>query len=200
MTATTIFSGRPSLLMNAPSNVNTSNSSLAKQQDDTTIAMDISSSSLDASAIATSRSRRRRRPRVCFSNIDVYTFEQILGDNPAVSNGAPLALAPHHIEHKSMDIGYFEYKRQPRRANRKDLMESKQVREDYLKERGYTADEIEGAATQAANIRRKRDRHLSKQWDKFHVAIENSKKLLRGRKQESATALLKQHQEATRAA
>lgn len=210
MTAIVLLRMPPSLKINKST---TTSSSTTNDDTNTLTSLDNSSSSLDqASCSATSAApavrRNSRRRRVCFSSLDVYTFDQILGDNPSVSCGAPLALAPEHSSHiKHNDIGYFEYKRKPKRATRKDLMESKQAREDYLKENGYTVEEIEAATTEAALIKKKRERHLPKQWDKFHVAVEKTQKLLRlGQYSrsvtdgESASALLLRHEQCTRAA
>jgi hypothetical protein len=185
-------------------NVNINNTLSTSSTNSKREAETISVSSNSCPVTAHRQSVNRRRRRVCFSTLEVFTFEQILGDNPSVSAGAPLALAPEHSEHQpNIDIGYYEYKRRPRGVNRKVTMESKQAREDYLKSQGYTMAEIEAAANQAASIRRKRERHLPKQWDKFQVAIEKTQKLLRRPLKpagESATALMRRHQECTRAA
>ena len=201
MTAVVLIRMPQSLQLN---NNKTKSSSSVTSKDDVTTSLDNSVSSLDQSccpAPAPVRTDRRRR-RVCFSTLDVYTFDQVLGDNPAVSCGAPLALAPEHSSHLNMDIGYYEYKRKAKRPTRKDLMESKQVREEYLKSQGYSQQDIDAAANQAASIKKKRERQLPKQWDKFQVAIEKTQKLLRLKQGggESASKLLLRHQQCTRAA
>ena len=200
MTASLLIRMQPSLkIVN-----NGTSSSSSSSKDDATSSLDNSVSSLEQCPVAAPRrsTNARRRRRVCFSTLDVYTFDQILGDNPAVSCGPPLALAPQHSSHVTVDIGYFEYKRKPRRATRKDLIESKQVREEFLKTQGYTKEEIDAASNQAASIKKKRERHFPKQWDKFQVAIEKTQKLLRLKSGggETAAALLLRHQECTRAA
>mmetsp|Transcript_8009 Transcript_8009/g.21668 ORF Transcript_8009/g.21668 Transcript_8009/m.21668 type:complete len:140 (+) Transcript_8009:211-630(+) len=49
--------------------------------------------------------------KVDFDQIEVYEFPYILGDNPAVSSGAPIALGTELLHYESMGLEVYEYSR-----------------------------------------------------------------------------------------
>ena len=127
-----------------------------------------------------SKTRQYRRRSVGFSTLQVFEFEQILGDNPAVSSGAPVTLEWKHCSSSpNLNIAYFEYKRQQPRRTGRELVTSASSRESLLQSKGYTTQEIQQAAKRAATIRRKRQRQQytgGKNWDKLHIAWESFSK------------------------
>ncbi|CAB9497221.1 expressed unknown protein [Seminavis robusta] len=172
-----------------------SSSTVRLSADTTTVSKGCMSSS-------TSNSRPRRRRRVGFSTLDIYEFEQVLGDHPGVSSGAPLALAPSHCRHHAnIDIAFFEYRRKPRKTNKRELIESKETREEYLQRIGFTQEQIQQAANEAARIRRKRCKAQPVP-DSLHIVWESITKNTSFHRNngESASKLLQRHQEACRAA
>jgi hypothetical protein len=59
---------------------------------------------------------------VCFGDLVIYEFKNILGDNPAVSEGAPLTIKWKHSSKNVVALEYYEYLRISRpRRRRKDL-------------------------------------------------------------------------------
>jgi hypothetical protein len=60
---------------------------------------------------------------LCFGDLTIYEFKNILGDNPAVSEGAPLSIKWKHDSKSVIAVDYYEYLRQSRpRRKRKDLV------------------------------------------------------------------------------
>ena len=57
--------------------------------------------------------------KVNFKNIEILEFSLILGDNPAVSSGAPIALGQKLMERTTMDIDYYEENRIVRKGRKK---------------------------------------------------------------------------------
>jgi hypothetical protein len=156
----------------------------------------------DASTRGTVRQGRRR---VRFSTLDVYEFPQILGDHPGVSCGAPLSMSLQHCNHAHLNLAYFEYRRKPRKANKKALMTSQQEREDYLLTQGYSLPEISQATADASKIRRRREKQCKTYerlplHDTLHIVWEVTKKSLIIRPKEESVASLLQRHEACRAA
>ena len=49
--------------------------------------------------------------KVGFNEITFYDFNYILGDNPAVSCGAPLALGSDLVSTGTVEVDYFEENR-----------------------------------------------------------------------------------------
>ena len=55
-----------------------------------------------------------------FNEIEFLEFNYILGDNPAVSSGAPIALGNDLRTRYNVDVDYYE-KNRAKRKNRKKL-------------------------------------------------------------------------------
>ena len=53
--------------------------------------------------------------RVSFDMVDILEFKQVVGDNPCVSTGVPVALAPNLERRTSVDLEIYEGTRRPRR-------------------------------------------------------------------------------------
>lgn len=71
----------------------------------------------------TEENRKASRRSVCWGKMVIMEFPNMLGDNPGVSEGAPLTIGWKHSSKSAVDIDYYEYMRltQPRRR-RKDLV------------------------------------------------------------------------------
>lgn len=70
-----------------------------------------------------SNSGRTKRKSVCWGSLTFYVFPNILGDNPAVSDGAPLTIGWKHESKSQLAIDYYEFLRDSRpRRRRKDLL------------------------------------------------------------------------------
>jgi hypothetical protein len=63
---------------------------------------------------------------VCWGDLVIYEFPNILGDNPGVSDGAPLTIGWKHENKSTIGLDYYEYLRQnrPRRKRRELIMPS----------------------------------------------------------------------------
>jgi hypothetical protein len=55
---------------------------------------------------------------VCFSDLEIYTFENILGDNPGCSQGSPLSISWEHSHKQIVQVDMYEYCRGPRRSRK----------------------------------------------------------------------------------
>ena len=65
-----------------------------------------------------------KKVEVCWGDLVIYEFPNILGDNPATSDGgAPLAIDWKHEHKNTLAVDYYEFLRQthPRRK-RKELL------------------------------------------------------------------------------
>lgn len=75
--------------------------------------------------------KHHRRRQVFWGDVEIYEFPNVLGDNPAANDGAPLTIGWKHTTKETLDIGYYEYKRLnvvPRRR-RKELLISGPARD-----------------------------------------------------------------------
>ena len=55
---------------------------------------------------------------VDFNTIDIFEFEYILGDNPAVSDGAPIALGYHLTGREKWELNSYEQRRGKRKTRK----------------------------------------------------------------------------------
>jgi hypothetical protein len=70
-----------------------------------------------------SSSTRSSDSSVGFGDLTIYEFKNILGDNPAVSEGAPLSISWKHESVDVITVDYYEFMRNQRpRRRRKDLV------------------------------------------------------------------------------
>jgi hypothetical protein len=61
-----------------------------------------------------------KKPKVAFDEIEILEFNYILGDNPGVSAGAPIALGDELLNVITLEVDYYE-KTRGKRKNRKKL-------------------------------------------------------------------------------
>mmetsp|Transcript_6801 Transcript_6801/g.13468 ORF Transcript_6801/g.13468 Transcript_6801/m.13468 type:complete len:150 (-) Transcript_6801:133-582(-) len=114
---------------------------------------------------------------LCWGDIEIYTFPNILGDNPAVSAGAPLAIDWHHMNKEVVGVEYHEYMRRknnPRRK-RKGLMMSSAERDTFLLGKGYNLQELLDAAEETSKIRKSREANMKGRFDTFKKVFNLSK-------------------------
>lgn len=110
--------------------------------------------------------------RVDFRDIEILEFPYILGDNPAVSAGAPIALG-HDLEGKiTLELDTYENCRKKRRSKKK-LIIPVHTRAQILLSKGYSLEAIATAALEADEINRGRMTSASqKNWDKVNEVSE----------------------------
>lgn len=67
-------------------------------------------------SLAQNKQRQQQKRQVSFGNIEIYEFQQILGDHPCVNNGVPIALCTQSspIHFKVYQIDQYEIIRQKR--------------------------------------------------------------------------------------
>lgn len=95
--------------------------------------------------------------KVIFDDIQIQEYAQILGDNPAVSDGVPVTIAWKHQNRYNMNINIYEYTREPmRRKGRKQLLISSKRRVQSLVEAGYSFEAIGEAIIEVNRIRNSR--------------------------------------------
>jgi len=84
-----------------------------------------------------------RPSKVVFSTVEVRQYERVLGDNPAVSSGPPLAIGWNFYEERTicLPVDEFEYYHSDHRDD-SDMVLSRYERESTLLDLGYTQKEI----------------------------------------------------------
>jgi len=83
---------------------------------------------IDAESSAVSAKFSRKK--VNFGDITVFEFPNLLGDNPAVTDGAPLTIAWKHVNVNVFTIEYNEFVKQKRpRRRKKDMILSSAQRD-----------------------------------------------------------------------
>jgi hypothetical protein len=78
------------------------------------------------SAMKTCERDSGKRRGVCWGEIVILEFPNILGDNPGVSDGVPITIGWKHNSKNTVDIDYYEFLRQshPRRKRKELAMKS----------------------------------------------------------------------------
>jgi hypothetical protein len=66
--------------------------------------------------------------KVCFDDVHIREYGFVLGDNPAVSKGAPLAIDWEYHNEDVIDVDIFEHCREPVRRHRKKIVLSARKR------------------------------------------------------------------------
>lgn len=65
----------------------------------------------------------KKNKEVAFSDLIIFEFPNLLGDNPGVSEGAPLTIGWKHVTKNVVAVDYYEYLRQSRpRRKRRELV------------------------------------------------------------------------------
>eukprot|EP00980_Cylindrotheca_fusiformis_P005214 scaffold1118_cov135-Cylindrotheca_fusiformis.AAC.12 len=110
--------------------------------------------------------------RVDFRDIEILEFPYILGDNPAVSGGAPIALGNDLEGRTTLEVDTYESCRKKRKSRRK-LVIPVHIRAQILLSKGYSLEAIATATLEADEINKGRMVSASKQsWDKVNEVSE----------------------------
>lgn len=59
------------------------------------------------------------KPKVAFDEVEILEFNYILGDNPGVSSGAPIALGGELQGSITLEVDYYEKVRGQRKSRKK---------------------------------------------------------------------------------
>jgi len=110
---------------------------------------------------------------VRFGSIVITEFPIILGDNPAVTAGAPVTIDWNpQDEHRHSVTAYEQCK--PKRRRRRKLLISVSNRAILLLAAGYSIDEIADASIQVQQIKSGRQESLQNQnWDRVNLLMEH---------------------------
>jgi len=97
------------------------------------------------------------RRAVSFSTATLHSHQIVLGDNPAVTSGPPLALGWKAFESATVDLDEYEALK-PSSSTRKknEMLVPRSVREDMLKFAGFSRGEMNEVSQQMAKIRQQR--------------------------------------------
>lgn len=118
---------------------------------------------------------------VRFGNIVITEFPIILGDNPAVTSGAPVTIDWTPQAENSYSVNAFEQFKPARRRRRK-LLISVSSRAILLLAAGYSVDEIADASINAQQIKHERQvtLHANQNWDRVSLLMENTNDAVTG--------------------
>lgn len=98
------------------------------------------------------------KKRVSFDAVNIRSYQQTMGDNPAVSYGPPIQLDWDYEEHDSIDIDSYEACRGLSRRNLRQMATSYYQRKTFLeREYGFTEEETRQAKKDANKIKFRRE-------------------------------------------
>lgn len=95
---------------------------------------------------------------VGWSDVVFHSHEIILGDNPAVSCGPPVAVGSTEVSTDTLSIEEYENHRGPRRI-KESLLIPPSLREDLLREEGYCRSEIRDVEADVNKIKKFRKKN-----------------------------------------
>jgi hypothetical protein len=114
------------------------------------------------------------QPRVTFSAVEFHTHGLILGDNPSVSVGPPLAISWKAVESKILDLEEYETSRPPRRE-RRDLVVPRSIRVNWLRAQGYARGELTEVENEIKQIKKHRLTNARKGlWEKVREVVRSN--------------------------
>jgi hypothetical protein len=123
------------------------------------------------SSSSSSNESSSSRPNITFSVVAFHTHAIVLGDNPAVSVGPPLAMSWKAVESVSLDLEEYETSRPPRRQKR-DLIVPRTMRMDWLRDEGYSRHEVAEVENEIKVIKKYRQTNAHKGlWDKVRESV-----------------------------
>mmetsp|Transcript_17123 Transcript_17123/g.27778 ORF Transcript_17123/g.27778 Transcript_17123/m.27778 type:complete len:213 (-) Transcript_17123:88-726(-) len=135
--------------------------------------------------------------KVWFDTVEVKYHKVILGDNPSVSDGAPITIHWKSYFREVLDINEFETKdptscrvrkhkssrtnkNDPSTFSRRDLKIDVQDRAALLLKSGYSLSDIGRSTQEAQEIQRERLKSAnSSKWDGLNAALEGSGKVFK---------------------
>ena len=111
---------------------------------------------------SSSRRLRSSSNSVSFTSVTIRSYEQTIGDNPAVSYGTPISLDWNYEEHDSIELDSYEIKRSLNRRTRRQMVIDHYRRKNLiLYEFGCTKEEMNRARKDADRIKFHRSVTLS---------------------------------------
>jgi hypothetical protein len=114
------------------------------------------------------------RPSVTYSAVEFHTHNLILGDNPSVSVGPPLAMSWKAVETKILDLEEYETSRPPRR-DRRDLVVPRSMRVTWLRAEGYARSELAEVENEIKVIKKHRRTNARKGlWEKVREVVSSN--------------------------
>jgi hypothetical protein len=114
------------------------------------------------------------QPSVTFSALEFHTHKLILGDNPSVSVGPPLAMGWKAVESEILDLEDYETSRPPRRE-RRDLVVPRSTRVTWLRNEGYARSELAEVENEIKVIKKHRRANARKGlWEKVREVISSN--------------------------
>eukprot|EP00529_Nitzschia_sp_RCC80_P037319 CAMPEP_0113451208 /NCGR_PEP_ID=MMETSP0014_2-20120614/6221_1 /TAXON_ID=2857 /ORGANISM="Nitzschia sp." /LENGTH=155 /DNA_ID=CAMNT_0000342559 /DNA_START=151 /DNA_END=618 /DNA_ORIENTATION=+ /assembly_acc=CAM_ASM_000159 len=112
------------------------------------------------------------KPKVGFDEVEILEFNYVLGDNPGVSSGAPIALGADLQNQITLEVDYYE-KARGKRKSRKKMTIPVHERAHILMSQGYSLEDIASATMEADAISRDRANSANaKNWDKVNEVSE----------------------------
>lgn len=117
--------------------------------------------------------------KVWFDSVEIKYHKIILGDNPAVSEGAPITIGWKSHNHEIVDVDCYEATR-PRPKSMSDLKLPVQDRAAILLQNGYSIKDLAKITQQVQEVQRQRAQSSENQkWDRFNQFAESSGKIFR---------------------
>jgi len=155
-------------------------SCLKKEESSTVLTTEDKSESMNDDVAAASKKKDRDgdKREVCFGDLIIYEFPNLLGDNPGVSEGAPLTIGWKHENKNVVAVDYYEFLRSSRpRRKRKELVIPSAARDTFLLGMGYKLDDIVSAAEETKKIRKSRQASMKgSSWDRFKRVFDKKNK------------------------
>lgn len=112
---------------------------------------------------SSSTSEDTTKKSVSFDSIEVREHCIVLGDNPSVSYGLPVALAWESTSSFIVSVDEFEDSRIMNRRSESELLLSRLEREALLRSAGYTQRELVSALRSVQKCKRERSASLAQQ-------------------------------------
>ena len=114
---------------------------------------------------------------VVWKDLEIKTYENILSDNPSVTSGAPIGIGWKVIETHKIDIDSYE-KYHPERRTRVELALPASLREELLREIGYSRGELREVILETKEVKQKRYRNaVGSPWERFcHWLVSSRRK------------------------
>jgi hypothetical protein len=97
-------------------------------------------------------SKESENKKVHFSTIDLHVHRLVLGDNPSISSGPPLTIGWRSEFSTQLSVDEYE-QHHPDRRGKYALQVPRSLREDWLKDEGYSRSEMKEAETSALVVK-----------------------------------------------
>eukprot|EP00934_Nitzschia_sp_Nitz4_P000237 Nitzschia sp. Nitz4//scaffold280_size24494//19940//20440//NITZ4_008395-RA/size24494-processed-gene-0.22-mRNA-1//1//CDS//3329545600//237//frame0 len=117
--------------------------------------------------------------KVWFDSVEIKYHKIILGDNPAVSEGAPITISWKPLDREVVDVDCYESSR-IKTKKVTVLKMAVQDRAAILLQNGYTIEDLAAMTQEVHEVQRKRAQSSENQkWDRFNEFAESSGKIFR---------------------